>query len=135
MQLVLELAIIVILLGINAVLAASELAIIAARKSRLRALADDGNRAARRVLAVQESPAHYLASVQVGITLASFFASAVGAVSLIDYVSDGLDGIGIGFIESNSDVFALILITALLSFISIIVGELTPKTIAIEHAE
>jgi putative hemolysin len=135
MRLALELAIIVILLGINAILAASELAIVAARKSRLRALADDGNRAARRVLAVQESPTRYLAAVQVGITLASFFAAAVGAVSLVDLVGDGLEEIGIGFIESNSHPIALILITALLSFISIIVGELTPKTIAIEHAE
>ena len=87
MRLVLELSVIAILLLINAVLAASELAIVSARKTRLRPMADDGNRAARQVLAMQESPAHFLAAVQVGITLAGFFASAVGAVSLVDKFS------------------------------------------------
>ncbi len=135
MRLVLELSVIAILLLINAVLAASELAIVSARKTRLRPMADDGNRAARQVLAMQESPAHFLAAVQVGITLAGFFASAVGAVSLVDKFSGVLENVGVGFIANNSHLIALILITALLSFVSIIVGELTPKTLAIEHAE
>lgn len=135
MRLALELMIIVILLGLNALLAASELAIVSARKSRLLPLAEDGNRAARRVLDVQESPTRFLAAVQVGITLAGFFASAVGAVSLVEILSDAFEDTGIGFLANNANVIALILITALLSFISIIVGELTPKTLAIEHAE
>jgi putative hemolysin len=135
MRLILELSVIFILLLINAVLAASELAIVSARKTRLRTLADDGNRAARHVLAVQESPARFLAAIQVGITLAGFFATAFGAVSLVDKFSGVLEDVGVGFIANNSDLIALILITAVLSFVSIIVGELTPKTIAIEHAE
>lgn len=135
MRLAIELGIIVILLGVNSVLAASELAIVSARRSRLLALADAGSAAARRVLAVRESPARFLAAIQVGITLASFFTSAVGAVSLVEVLSDSLDGDGLGFIADNSNLIALILITVLLSFVSIIVGELTPKTIAIEHAE
>jgi putative hemolysin len=135
MRLVIELAIIIILLGFNAILAASELAIVSVRKTRMRALADDGNEAASRVLAIQESPARFLAAVQVGITLAGFFASAVGAVSLVERLSGGLERISVSLIANNSNVIALVLITSLLSFISIIVGELTPKTIAIEHAE
>ena len=87
MRLALELAIIVILLLFNAVLAASELAIVSARKPRLRTMADDGIEAARRVLAIQEQPTRFLAAIQVGITLAGFFASAVGAVSLVDKFS------------------------------------------------
>ena len=135
MRLALELGIIIVLLGFNAILAASELAIVSSRKTRLLALADDGNAAARRVLAVQESPTRFLAAIQVGITLAGFFTSAVGAVSLVEAFSGVLEGTGLGFIESNSQLIGLILITALLSFVSIIVGELTPKTIAYEHAE
>lgn len=135
MRLAIELAIIVILLGLNAVLAASELAIVSARKTRLRPLAESGNRAARRVLAAQESPTRFLAAVQVGITLAGFFASAVGAVSLVDLVGDALRNINVQFISGKSHLIALIGITALLSFVSIIVGELTPKSIAIRHAE
>ena len=135
MRLAIELAIIVLLLGLNAILAASELAIVSARKSRLRPLADNGDRAARRVLAVQESPTRFLAAVQVGITLAGFFAAAVGAVSLVEILSNALNDTGIGILANNSNAIALVVITALLSFVSIIVGELTPKTIAIQHAE
>jgi putative hemolysin len=135
MRLALELTIIVLLLGVNAILAASEIAIVSARKTRLQAMAERGNRSARRVLRVQESPTRFLAAVQVGITLAGFFASAVGAISLVDILGDALDGTSLGFISNNSHVIALIVITALLSFISIIVGELTPKSFAISHAE
>jgi putative hemolysin len=135
MRLALELGIIVVLLGFNAVLAASELAIVSSRKTRLLALADGGNAAARRVLAVQESPTRFLAAIQVGITLAGFFTSAVGAVSLVEAFSGVLEATGLGFLESNSNLIGLILITSILSFVSIIVGELTPKTIAYEHAE
>jgi putative hemolysin len=131
MRIALELGVIIVLLGVNAILAASELAIVSARKTRLLALADEGNAAARRVLQVQESPTRFLAAIQVGITLATFFTSAVGAVTLTEKLSGGLEKIGLG----SSDVVALIVITALLSFISIIVGELTPKSLAIEHAE
>src|SRR4051794_11866612 len=135
MRLAIELAIIVLLLGLNAVLSASELAIVSARKSKLRAEAELGNRAARRVLKVQESPTRFLAAVQVGITLAGFFASAVGAVSLVDRFGDAFSGVGVEFIAKHSHAIALILITAVLSFVSIIVGELTPKSLAIRHAE
>ena len=87
------------------------------------------------MLAVQESPTRFLAAVQVGITLAGFFAAAVGAVSLVEILSDALTDTGIGILGNNSNAIALVVVTALLSFVSIIVGELTPKTIAIQHAE
>ena len=79
MQIIAELGIIVLLLALNAFLAASEISLVSARKPHLRALADDGNHAASRVLALAESPSGFLATVQVGITLAGFFAAAVGA--------------------------------------------------------
>jgi putative hemolysin len=130
-----EIAIIVVLLGLNAFLAASEIAIVSSRKARLRALADDGNRAARRVLALAESPSAFLATVQVGITLAGFFASAVGAISLVNILEDWLDAVPIGFVANNAGAIALILVTALLSFLSIVLGELVPKTLAVSRAE
>src|SRR5262249_40638152 len=118
-----EIAIIVVLLALNAFLAASEIAIVSSREVRLRALADDGNRAARRVLALVESPGGFLATIQVGITLAGFFASAVGAVSLVKVVEDWLDATSIGFLADNGNAIALVLVTAVLSFLSIVLGE------------
>ena len=135
MRIVLELSLILVLLGVNAVLAASEAAIISLRKTRLREIADGGNQAARRILQINEAPGEFLATIQIGITLAGFFAAAVGAVSMVELADDLLGGVGIGLIEDNSGFLGLILVTTLVSFLSIIVGELTPKTIALEHAE
>src|SRR5829696_1841762 len=113
-----EIAIIVVLIGLNAFLAASEIAIVSSRKALLRALADSGNRAARRVLALAESPGRFLATIQVGITLAGFFASAVGAVSLVDVFDDWFDEVPVDFVANNASAISLILVTAILSFLS-----------------
>ncbi len=135
MQLAIEIAVIVLLLALNAFLAASEISIISSRKPRLRAMAADGNRAAKRVLALAESPSGFLATVQVGITLGSFFAAAVGAISLRVVLRDWLEAVPAGFISDHAAGMSLILITILLSFISIIFGELVPKTLAALRAE
>lgn len=135
MRIVIELSLIFVLLGVNAVLAASEAAIISLRKTRLRPLADEGNQAAKRILQINESPGEFLATIQIGITLAGFFAAAVGAVSLVELADDLLGGVGFGPIADNSAFLGLVIVTTLVAFLSIIVGELTPKTIALEHAE
>ncbi len=134
-RLTVEILFIIALLSANAFLAASEIALVSARKSRLRALADEGNRAARRVLALAESPASFLATIQVGITLAGFFAAAVGAVSFVNVVRDWLHKVPIGFIAHNAEAIALVLVTTLISFISIVLGELVPKNLAVSRAE
>jgi len=130
-----EVAIILVLLGINAVLAASEIAIVSARKTRLRALADDGNEAAAQVLALNENPSAFLATIQVGITLAGFFSSAVGAVSLVEVLGAWLADSGVPFIQSNAEGLALVVVTGAISFVSIIFGELVPKTLAVRRAD
>ncbi len=134
-RLLIELLVVVLLLGINAFLAASELALVSASRPRLRSLADEGNRAARRALELAETPARFLATVQIGITVAGFFAAAVGAVTLTGYVDDALSGVPLGFIASNSGAVAFILVTVMLSFLSIVFGELVPKTFAVNHAD
>lgn len=130
-----ELAVIVVLIGINAFLAASEISIVSSGKARLQTMADEGRHAARRVLTLTENPSGFLATVQVGITLAGFFASAVGAVSLANVLEDALDGVPVGFIAGNAGAVSLVIVTALLSFVSIVFGELVPKTLAVSRAE
>jgi putative hemolysin len=130
-----EIAIIVLLLAVNAFLAASEIAIVSARRARLNVLAEEGSDAARRVLNLAESPSGFLATIQVGITLAGFFASAVGAVSLANLLDDAVKKAPIGFIANNASPVALIVVTAILSFVSIVFGELVPKTVAVGRAE
>jgi putative hemolysin len=121
MQLAVELSVLAVLLLVNAFLAASEISIISARKPRLRALAGDGNRAAKRVLALAESPSGFLATVQVGITLASFFA---------EIAKGWFEAVPIGIVSRHAGTIALIVVTIILSFVSIVVGELVPKTLA-----
>jgi len=134
-RLALELFVVVLLLGVNAFLAASELALVSASRPRLRSLAEEGNAAAKRALALAETPARFLATVQVGITIAGFFAAAVGAVTLTKYAEKLFDRVPVAFIANHGNTFAFILITLLLSFLSIVFGELVPKTFAVNHAD
>jgi len=133
--LTLQIIIIVILVLFNAFLAASEMSIVSARKPWLRLLAEEGNGGARRALGLAETPSRFLATVQVGMTLAAFFTSAVGAVSLVNVFTGWLDVVPLNLISNNSEAIALIAGTAILSFISIVFGELIPKTIAVHQAE
>ncbi len=134
-RLVIEFLVIVLLLGINAFLAASELALVSASRPRLRALSEEGNSAAKRALDLAETPTRFLATIQIGITVAGFFTAAVGAVTLTSYIDDGLRDTPIGFLANHSGAVAFITITILLSFLSIVFGELVPKTIAVNHAD
>ncbi|MEZ4505300.1 MAG: hemolysin family protein [Thermomicrobiales bacterium] len=134
-RLLVELLVVVLLLGVNAFLAASELALVSASKPRLRALSEEGNKSAARALDLAENPGRFLATVQIGITVAGFFAAAVGAVTLTNYVDDGLSDVPVGFIANNAAAIAFVLVTILLSFFSIVYGELVPKTLAVSHAD
>lgn len=130
-----EVFVILALLAINAFLAASEIALVSARKSRLRALADSGDEAAVQVLELGENPSDFLATIQVGITLAGFFASAVGAVSLVQVLSGWFQSSSLTVLSNNASGVALVIVTLLLSFINIVFGELVPKTLAVHRAE
>jgi putative hemolysin len=135
MRLLIEILAVAILLGINAFLAASEIALVSASKPRMRALAEEGSAAARRVLALVETPARFLAIIQIGITMAGFFAAAFGAVTLSEKFQGALESIPVGFIERNAGGISLVVITVILSFLSIVLGELTPKTLAVHRAD
>ncbi len=134
-RLLVELLVVVLLLGVNAFLAASELALVSASKPRLRALSEEGNKSAARALDLAENPGRFLATVQIGITVAGFFAAAVGAVTLTNYVDNGLSDVPVGFIANNAAAIAFVVVTILLSFFSIVYGELVPKTLAVSHAD
>src|SRR5680860_654868 len=135
MRLAIEILAIAVLLGINAFLAASEIALVSASKARMRALAEDGNAAARRVAVLIETPGRFLAVIQIGITLAGFFAAAFGAVTLSDSLEGAVERIPIAFVEDNAGGISLVLITLILSFLSIVLGELVPKTLAVHRAD
>ncbi|MGI5836973.1 MAG: hemolysin family protein [Chloroflexota bacterium] len=132
----LQLAVILLLIVINAFFAAAEIAIVSMRKTRLRHLAEEErNPQAMTVQRLIEQPARFLATIQVGITLAGFFASAVGAVSLVLVVSTWLSGVPVPLIALNAYTIAFVLVTVIISFVTLVFGELAPKNLAMARAE
>ncbi|MDQ2807612.1 MAG: hemolysin family protein [Chloroflexota bacterium] len=130
-----HLAIIALLVLINAFLNAAEIAVISVRRARIKQLADDGNPAARRVQRLLQNPRRFIATVQVGVTLTAFFASAFGAVSLVAGVRNLLEGAPLRLDPATSDTVAFIFVTVADAFVVLIFGELVPKTLGIERAE
>ena len=124
------------LILLNAFFAASEIAIVSVRKTRIKQLAEDErNRGALAILRLTESPGRFLATIQVGVTFAGFFASALGAISAVALLADVLSRVPVGFIAHAASPIALILVTSAISFVTLILGELVPKNLAIQYAE
>jgi putative hemolysin len=132
---ILELLLILALIFINAIFAASEIAILSVRRVRVRQLADEGNSSARALLRLVENPGVFLATIQMGITLTGFFASAVSAVTAVSLVDNLLKGVPTPAIAGNSGALALVSVTILVAFLTLLLGELVPKNLAILQAE
>lgn len=123
--------IIAVLILVNAYFAASEMAIVSINKTKIHHLSEQGNKKAKIVERLLKEPTSFLSTIQVAITLAGFFNSASAATGLSKVFGDVLMGWKIPFGES----IAMIVITILLSFVTLILGELVPKRIALQKAE
>lgn len=132
MNLLVELLVILGLILINAFFAGAEIAIVAVRKTRLKELADEGHRAARVALKLRENPERFLATVQVGITVVGVTAGAFGGAILERPISVLLRRLGLGHVAEE---FAFALVVAVISVLSIVLGELVPKSLALRHSE
>lgn len=134
-SILLQVFLIFVLVLINAFFAASEMAVISLNKTKMNYLANDGNKKAKLLVKLLEEPSKFLATIQVGITMAGFLASASAAVSISEHVAKTISSLGIPFITSASDEISLVLVTIILSFITLVLGELLPKRIALQNAE
>ena len=128
-----ELLVILVLILLNGVFAASEMALVTAKSSRLEQLADDGNRTAGRVLRLKRDPNRFLAVVQLGITFIGFLAAAFAGVSLSAGLERALAVIDL--LRPYAGAIALVVVTGLLTIVTIILGELVPKAIGLSHSE
>ena len=128
-----EILIVVVLTVVNGVLAMSELAVVSARTSRLRAMADQGNKGAATAILLAEEPGKFLSSVQIGITLVGILSGAFSGATLGLRLTDWLKSVGMA--GSLADVLGVGLIVVLITYISLIIGELVPKQIALRDAE
>lgn len=128
-----EISIIVVLTLINGFFAASEIAIVSARRGRLQQRADDGSTAAQTALALQDDPSRFLSTVQVGITLVSTFAAAFGGARIADKLAPVL--LRVPQLAPYAESLALLLVVVALTYLSLILGELAPKRLALQNAE
>ncbi|EQB86026.1 putative hemolysin [Clostridium punense] len=127
----LQLLLIFILTMVNAFFASAEMAIVSLNKNRLRMLAEEGNKKALLLEKLLEEPSKFLSTIQIGITLAGFFSSASAATGISDDFAQVLKGAGVPY----SSQIALVVITIILSYITLVFGELYPKRIALQKAE
>lgn len=130
-SLLLQIVIIIILTGINAFFSSAEMAIVSLNKNKLKILIEDGNKKAILLDNLLQEPSKFLSTIQVGITLAGFFASASAATGLSQYLSSALRPLNIPY----SNQISMILITFLLSYVTLVFGELIPKRIALRNSE
>lgn len=126
-----QLLVIVILTAINAFFAASEMAMVSLDSNRLKEKASEGDVKAKKILRLLDDPSRFLSTIQVCITLAGFFNSASAATGIAVYLGEALESMGL----PSSYTISSILITLVLSFITIVFGELIPKRIALQGAE
>jgi putative hemolysin len=125
-----EIIIVVVCLGINALLAAYEMAFVSVTKSELRSLARNGSRQAQTLLTLRDNPERTLSVIQVGITFVGAIAAAVGGAGASDSIEPFLvDSLQVS--ESLAEAFAVMLVVIPLSYLSVVIGELVPKSLAL----
>lgn len=126
-----QILLIIVLTALNAFFASAEMAIVSLNKNKIRMLSEEGNKKALLLEKLMEEPSKFLATIQVGITLAGFFASASAATGLSGRLGVYLRDIGIPY----SSQIALLFITILLSYFTLVFGELYPKRVALQMSE
>ncbi len=125
----------VVLIAINAIFASAEIAIVSMNELKLEKLAADGNKRAKRLMKLTSKPAGFLATIQVAITLSGFLGSAFAADNFSEILVDWLIGLGVKISASTLDTIAVIVITLILSYLTLVFGELVPKRFAMKKTE
>ena len=126
-----QITLLIILIIVNAYFAAAEMAIVSVNKNRIRSLAQEENKKAEALSKLIDEPNKFLSAIQVVITLAGFLTSAEAAVSFSDDVGIWLDNVGIPYGQE----IAVMIVTLVLSFFTLVFGELFPKRLAMLHAD
>ncbi len=125
----------VILIALNAVFACAEIAVISVNDNKLAKLASEGNKRAARLASLTSQPARFLAIIQVAITLSGFLGSAFAADNFSGKLTAWLVSLGIGIPVKTLGTVSVVVITIILSYFTLVFGELVPKRIAMKKAE
>lgn len=129
----LDIGIILLLMLINGFFALSELAIISARRERLEPMAEAGNDGAKLALTMSDDPTALLSTVQVGITLVGILAGAFGGAALSSELAPLLEGLPV--VGRYSETISFVLVVSVITYLSVVIGELVPKRLALQNPE
>lgn len=130
-QLLLQLGLILL----NAIFACAEIAVISMNDARMAQLSAQGDKRAKRLEMLTNQPAKFLATIQVAITLSGFLGSAFAAENFSDVLVEWLVSVGVKLPKATLDVMIVIVITLILSYFTLVFGELVPKRVAMKNAE
>ncbi len=130
---ILQLLVVLILILLEAVFVAAEIALVTMRRTRAEQLIDEGQRGARTVRRLIEDPTRFLAVVQIGVTFVGFLASAYAAVNLADRLASAFADVPV--LKDYAVGVAVIVVTSLLAAFTIVFGELVPKSLALAHPD
>lgn len=125
----------VVLIALNAVFACAEIAIISMNDTKMQKMASEGNKKAKRLVKLTQEPARFLSTIQIAITLSGFLGSAFAAENFSGVLVDALVGWGVPVPAEVLDSIAVVVITLILSYFTLVFGELVPKQVAMRKAE
>jgi len=125
----------VVLIALNAIFACAEIAVLSINETKLERMAEQGDKRAKRLVKLTREPAKFLATIQVAITLSGFLGSAFAADNFSEPLVDWIVSLGVNVPRSTLDTIAVILITLILSYFTLVFGELVPKRVAMKRAE
>ena len=125
----------VVLIGLNAVFACAEIAVLSVSDTKLEKLAEEGNKKAKRLFRLTREPAKFLATIQVAITLSGFLGSAFAADNFSEPLVEWILHMGVKIPKGTLDAIAVVIITLILSYFTLVFGELVPKRMAMKRSE
>ena len=124
-----------ILIALNAIFACAEIAVLSINENKLLRLEEQGDKKAKRINKLKSQPAKFLATIQVAITLSGFLGSAFAADNFSGVIVDGLMSMGLAVPKETLETISVVAITIILSFVTLVFGELVPKRLAMRKAE
>lgn len=131
----LEIFLIFIFIFVNGFFAASEIAVVTMRRSRIKKLIEDGVKNAESLNKLREQPDKFLATIQIGVTTAGALASAIGGAAAVATISPILKEVPLPLISASSDAIAIGVVVLCVTYLSLVFGELIPKSLALAYPE
>ena len=125
----------VVLIGLNAIFASAEIAVISMNDTKLQKMAKEGDARAKRLVSLTEQPTKFLSTIQVAITLAGLLGSAFAAENFAGALVAAIQGTGVGISAAVLETFAVFVITLILAYFNLVFGELVPKRVGMKKAE